>query len=117
MRRVVVTGMGIVSPLGVGVEHNWQAITSGKSGIKKIEHFDVSDITSQIAGVIPRGDGAGEYNPDTVMEPKEQRKVDEFIVYGMAAAKEAIEDSGWDAKTEEQLNRTGVLIGAGIGGG
>ena len=93
-RRVVVTGMGMVSPLGVGVDHNWAEITNAKSGIRKIEHFDVSDIASQIAGIIPRGDGAGEYNADTFMEPKEQRKVDEFIVYGMAAAQEAIEDSG-----------------------
>ena len=116
MRRVVVTGMGMVSPLGVGVDHNWAEITNGKSGIRKIEHFDVSDITSQIAGIIPRGDGAGDYNPDTFMEPKEQRKVDEFIVYGMAAAEEAIEDAGWTPTDEESLNRTGVLIGAGIGG-
>ena len=116
MRRVVVTGMGMVSPLGVGVDHNWAEITNGKSGIRKIEHFDVSDITSQIAGIIPRGDGAGDYNPDTFMEPKEQRKVDEFIVYGMAAAQEAIADAGWTPKDEESLNRTGVLIGAGIGG-
>ena len=116
MRRVVVTGMGMVSPLGVGVDHNWSEITNGKSGIKKIERFDVSDISSQIAGIIPRGDGAGEYNPDTFMEPKEQRKVDEFIVYGMAAAIEAIEDSGWTPSDEESQNRTGVLIGSGIGG-
>ncbi|MGH1398204.1 MAG: beta-ketoacyl-ACP synthase II [Alphaproteobacteria bacterium] len=116
MRRVVVTGMGMVSPLGVGVEHNWDAITNAKSGIKKIEHFEVSDIASQIAGVIPRGDNAGEYNPDTFMHPKEQRKVDEFIVYGMAASIEAIEDSGWKPENEEQQNRTGVLIGSGIGG-
>ena len=116
MRRVVITGMGMVSPLGVGVDHNWDAITAGKSGIKKIEHFEVSDITSQIAGIIPRGEAAGEYNPDVFMEPKEQRKVDEFIVYGMAAAQEAIEDSGWAPTEEEDLNRTGVLIGSGIGG-
>lgn len=116
MRRVVVTGMGMVSPLGVGVDHNWSEITNGKSGIRKIERFDVSDISSQIAGIIPRGDGAGEYNPDTFVEPKEQRKVDEFIVYGMAAAQEAIEDSGWTPENEEAQNRTGVLIGSGIGG-
>ena len=116
MRRVVVTGMGMVSPLGVGVDHNWSEITNGKSGIRKIERFDVSDISSQIAGIIPRGDGAGEYNPDTFVEPKEQRKVDEFIVYGMAAAQEAIEDSGWTPDNEEAQNRTGVLIGSGIGG-
>lgn len=116
MRRVVVTGMGMVSPLGVGVEHNWSEITAGKSGIRKIEHFDVSDITSQIAGIIPRGDAACEYNPDTFMEPKEQRKVDEFIVYGMAAAEEAINDADWTPSDQESLNRTGVLIGSGIGG-
>ncbi|MEZ5814646.1 MAG: beta-ketoacyl-ACP synthase II [Alphaproteobacteria bacterium] len=116
MRRVVVTGMGMVSPLGVGVEHNWRDLTNGKSGIRRIERFDVSDITSRIAGIIPRGDGPGAYNPDTFMEPKEQRKVDEFIVYGMAAAQEAIEDSGWTPGDEESQNRTGVLIGSGIGG-
>lgn len=116
MRRVVVTGMGMVSPLGVGVDHNWDAITNGKSGIKKIEHFEVSDITSQIAGIIPRGDNAGEYNADNFMDPKEQRKVDEFIVYGMAAAQEAIADSGWTPDGEDAQNRTGVLIGSGIGG-
>ncbi len=116
MRRVVITGMGMVSPLGVGVDHNWAEITNGKSGLRKIEHFDVSDISSQIAGIIPRGDGKGEYNPDLFMEAKEQRKVDEFIVYGMAAAQEAVEDSGWKPTEEHDLNRTGVLIGAGIGG-
>ena len=116
MRRVVVTGMGMVSPLGVGVDHNWSEITNGKSGIRKIERFDVSDISSQIAGIIPRGDGAGEYNPNTFVEPKEQRKVDEFIVYGMAAAQEAIEDSGWTPENEEAQNRTGVLIGSGFCG-
>lgn len=120
MRRVVVTGLGMVSPLGVGVEHNWKEITNGKSGIKKIEHFDVSDITSRIAGIIPRSEDEnptnGAYNPDVFMEPKEQRKVDEFIVYGMAAAQEAIADSGWEPSNDEDFNRTGVLIGSGIGG-
>ena len=120
MRRVVVTGLGMVSPLGVGVDHNWKEITSGKSGIKKIEHFDVSDITSRIAGIIPRSEDEnptnGAYNPDVFMEPKEQRKVDEFIVYGMAAAQEAIADSGWEPSNDEDFNRTGVLIGSGIGG-
>lgn len=116
LRRVVVTGLGMVSPLGVGVDHNWSEITNGKSGIRSIEHFEVSDITSQIAGIIPRGDGAGEYNADRFMEPKEQRKVDEFIVYGMAAAQEAIEDAGWTPTDSEALERTGVLIGSGIGG-
>ncbi|MCB1579755.1 MAG: beta-ketoacyl-ACP synthase II [Rhodospirillales bacterium] len=120
MRRVVVTGLGMVSPLGVGVDHNWNEITSGKSGIKKIEHFDVSDITSKIAGIIPRTDSEnpadGAFNPDLFVEPKEQRKIDDFITYGIAAAKEAIENSGWKPEGEEDQNRTGVLIGSGIGG-
>ncbi len=120
MRRVVVTGMGIVSPLGVGVDHNWAEITAGRSGIRKIERFDVSDITSKIAGVIPRTEDenptGGLYNPNVFMEPKEQRKVDEFIIYGVAAAQEAVTDSGWMPTDEESLNRTGVMIGSGIGG-
>ncbi|MFN3700953.1 MAG: beta-ketoacyl-ACP synthase II [Alphaproteobacteria bacterium] len=120
MRRVVITGMGMVSPLGMGVAHNWAAITAGKSGIRKIEGFDVSDIPSKIAGIIPRTDSQdpqdGAFNPDIYVEPKEQRKTDVFITYGMAAAHEAVMDSGFEAKTEEQQNRTGVLIGSGIGG-
>ncbi len=120
LRRVVVTGMGMVSPLGMGVEHNWAAITSGQSGIKKIEHFDVSDITSQIAGIIPKTTDEkpknGAFNADLFMEPKEQRKVDIFITYGMAAAQEAIADAGWRPTDEQSLERTGVLIGSGIGG-
>lgn len=119
-RRVVITGMGMVSPLGVGVDHNWKSITAGKSGIRKIEHFDVSDISSQIAGIIPRTDSEtpqnGAFNPNLYMEPKEQRKVDVFITYGMAAAAEAVADAGWKPTDEESLNRTGVLIGSGIGG-
>ncbi|PCJ00812.1 MAG: beta-ketoacyl-[acyl-carrier-protein] synthase II [Alphaproteobacteria bacterium] len=120
MRRVVVTGMGMVSPLGYGVEHNWNAITNGKSGIRKIEHFDVSDITSRIAGIIPKTTDEnpknGEFNADLYLHPKEQRKVDLFITYGISAAQEAIEDAGWTPTDEEDLNRTGVLIGSGIGG-
>ncbi len=120
LRRVVITGMGMVSPLGMGVDHNWDAITNSKSGIKKIEHFDVSDITSQIAGVIPttkdENPTNGDFNADLYLHPKEQRKVDVFITYGIAAAQEAIEDSGWAPTAEEDQNRTGVLIGSGIGG-
>lgn len=120
MRRVVVTGLGMVSPLGMGVDHNWKSITAGKSGIKKIEHFDVSDISSRIAGIIPRSESDtptdGGFNPDLYLEPKEQRKVDIFITYGMAATAEAIADSGYSPADEEQQNRTGVLIGSGIGG-
>ncbi|PCJ99008.1 MAG: beta-ketoacyl-[acyl-carrier-protein] synthase II [Zetaproteobacteria bacterium] len=120
MRRVVITGMGMVSPLGYGVEHNWSEITNGKSGIRKIEHFDVSDITSRIAGIIPKTTDEnpknGEFNADLFLHPKEQRKIDLFITYGIAAAQEAIEDAGWTPTKEEDLNRTGVLIGSGIGG-
>lgn len=110
----------MVSPLGFGVDHNWQAITSGKSGIKKIEHFDVSDISSHIAGIVPRTEDenptGGAFNVNLFMEPKEQRKTDVFITFAMAAAQEAIEDAGWKPTGEEDLNRTGVLIGSGIGG-
>ncbi len=120
LRRVVITGMGMVSPLGMGVDHNWESITNGKSGINKIEHFDVSDIPSQIAGIIPKTkDEApenGDFNADLYLHPKEQRKVDVFITYGIAAAQEAIEDAGWTPSDEESLNRTGVLVGSGIGG-
>jgi 3-oxoacyl-[acyl-carrier-protein] synthase II len=120
MRRVVITGMGMVTPLGFGVGHNWASITSGKSGIRKIEHFDVSDITSQIAGVIPRTDSPtptdGAFNADLFVPPKDQRKIDVFITYALAAAQEAIEDSGWQPTEEEDLDRTGVLVGSGIGG-
>lgn len=120
LRRVVITGMGMVSPLGMGVEHNWNAITNGKSGIRKIEEFDVSDIPSQIAGIIPKTKDEnpqnGKFNADLYLHPKEQRKVDVFITYGIAAAQEAIEDAGWTPTDEESLDRTGVLVGSGIGG-
>ncbi len=120
LRRVVITGMGMVSPLGYGVDHNWDAITNGKSGIKKIEDFDVSDITSRIAGIIPKTKDEnpqnGEFNADLFMHPKEQRKVDAFITYGIAATQEAVKDAGWTPTDKESLERTGVLIGSGIGG-
>lgn len=120
MRRVVVTGMGMVSPLGVGVEHNWSAITAGKSGIKPINHFDLDGIPSHIAGLVPKTTDEnpqnGEFNADLFMPPKEQRKTDTFIVYAMAAAKEAVKDAGWTPTDEEDLLRTGVMIGSGIGG-
>src|ERR1700750_3469140 len=119
MRRVVVTGLGMVTPLGCGVETNWSRLIAGESGARKIDTFEVSDISCQIAGVIPVGDGTGgTYNADQWMEPKEQRKVDKFIVYAMCAAKQALDDAGWHPKTltaDDQYN-TGVLIGAGIGG-
>jgi 3-oxoacyl-[acyl-carrier-protein] synthase II len=107
----------MLTPLGCGVEHTWKRILAGDSGANRIENFDVSDLPAKIAAQIPRGDGtAGTYNPDQWMEPKEQRKVDEFIVYGMCAAKQAIEDSGWKPTTYEEQTRTGVMIGSGIGG-
>jgi 3-oxoacyl-[acyl-carrier-protein] synthase II len=117
MRRVVVTGMGMVTPLACGVEATWTRLLAGESGIKAVDSFDVSDITCKIAGSIPHGDGTnGTYNPDQWMEPKEQRKVDKFIVYAMCAAKQALEHSGWKPATPDEQCATGVMIGAGIGG-
>ncbi len=120
MRRVVVTGMGMVTPLGFGVSHNWSEITAGKSGIRRIDHFDASDIASQVAGIIPRSSDAepknGAFNPDLFVSSKDQRKTDTFITYALAAAQEAVEDSGWKPEDQESLDRTGVMIGGGIGG-
>ena len=117
MRRVVVTGMGMVTPLACGVEATWARLIAGESGARKIDTFDVSDITCKIAGMIPYGDGSnGTYNPDQWMEPKEQRKVDKFIVYAMCAAKQALEHAGWKPSTPDEQYTTGVMIGAGIGG-
>ena len=116
MRRVVITGMGMVTPLGFGVDHNWKSILDGKSGIGPIEGFDVSDISCRIAGQVPTGDEDGALNMDEHILPKEQRKLDKFIQFGLVAAQEAVEDSGWVAETDEQKERTGVMIGSGIGG-
>jgi 3-oxoacyl-[acyl-carrier-protein] synthase II len=117
MRRVVVTGLGLVTPLGCGVETSWSRLLEGRNGAKRVDTFEVSDISCQIACVIPRGDGSdGTFNPDQWMEPKEQRKVDDFIIYAMAAAEQALEDSGFKPATTEQQERAGVLIGSGIGG-
>jgi 3-oxoacyl-[acyl-carrier-protein] synthase II len=117
MRRVVVTGMGMLTPLGCGVEPTWARLLKGESGAKKVDTFDVSDIAAKIACVIPRGDGTnGTYDPDKWMEPKEQRKVDAFIVYAMCAARQALDDAGWHPKTQDEQTATGVLIGSGIGG-
>ncbi len=115
MRRVVVTGMGMVTPLGCGVEQTWSRITAGDSGLREIREFDVSDMPAKVAAFIPRV-GKGAYNPDDWMEPKEQRKVDEFIVFAMAAAKQALRDADWAPKTYEEQCASGVLIGSGIGG-
>jgi 3-oxoacyl-[acyl-carrier-protein] synthase II len=117
LRRVVVTGLGLVTPLGCGVEATWKRLLAGESGARRVEEFEVSDISCQIASFIPKGPGAeGKFNPDEWMEPKEQRKVDDFIIYAMAAADQAIKDSGWKADTADRQERTGVLIGSGIGG-
>ena len=117
MTRVVVTGMGILSPLGAGLDHNWSSLLDGQNGFGKIDRFEVDDIPCQIAGMIPRGDGSnGTFNPDDWVEPKDQRKIDPFILYGIVAAQMAVQDSGWVAETEDQKCRTGVLIGSGIGG-
>jgi 3-oxoacyl-[acyl-carrier-protein] synthase II len=117
MRRVVVTGMGMVTPLGSGVEATWSRLLAGESGAVRVTDFKVDDLPCQIACRIPRGDGSdGTFNPDFAMEPKEQRKVDEFIVFAMAAADEALADSGWAPQSDEDRNATGVLIGSGIGG-
>ena len=117
MRRVVITGMGMVGPLGMGVEHSWKRLIAGESGAARVSRIDVSAIASQIACEIPRGDGSnGTFNPDQWMDPKDQRKVDEFIVYGLAAAGEALRDANWAPESHEDQTRTGVLVGSGIGG-
>ena len=115
MRRVVVTGLGLLSPYGVGVEHGWKQLLSGRSSTRTIDRFDVSDLPCKIASMIPR-DGEGAFNPDDFLEPKEQRKVGDFITYGITAADEALKDSGWEPKTADEQNTTGVMIGCGIGG-
>ena len=118
MKRVVVTGLGVVSPLGRGVKHNWESLMAGKSGIKRIEGVDLKDIPVMIAGQVPFGENEPDFNPDTVFAPKDQKKNDKFIMFGMAAAGDALKDAGWDPETatEEEKYRAGVMIGAGIGG-
>ncbi len=117
MRRVVVTGLGLVTPLACGVEPTWQRLLAAESGIKRNENFDVSDQPCRIAGQIPRGDGAdGTFNPDDFMEPKEQRKVDDFIIFAMSAATQALDDADWHPHEYEDQIVSGVLIGSGIGG-
>jgi 3-oxoacyl-[acyl-carrier-protein] synthase II len=117
MRRVVVTGLGMVTPLACGVEPTWTRILAGASGAGPITSFDASDLPARIACSIPRGDGSdGTFNPDDWMEPKEQRKVDDFIVFAMAAAKQALTDANWNPESPEDQIATGVAIGSGIGG-
>ena len=116
MRRVVVTGIGAVTPLAAGVESTWKALLESKSGIKKIARVDVSDLPCKIAGEVPYGTEPWQFNPDNHIEPKEQRKLDRFIHFAFGAADEAIADSGWLPTTEDERYRTGIIIGSGIGG-
>ena len=117
MRRVVVTGLGMVTPLACGVEETWARLIAGQSGAGTITRFDTANVVTQYACEVPRGDGtAGTFNPDDWMEPKDQRKVDDFILYGVAAAVQAVQDSGWVPPDEEARCRTGVMMGSGIGG-
>ncbi|MHA1600449.1 MAG: beta-ketoacyl-ACP synthase II [Alphaproteobacteria bacterium] len=117
MRRVVVTGLGLVTPLGAGVKPVWERLIDGQSGIRAIQSFDVSDLPSKIAGQVPQGETAnGGFNADDYVSPRERRRIDNFILYGLAAAQQAVEDAEWRPTDEESLERTGVMIGSGIGG-
>ena len=117
MRRVVITGLGLVSPLASGVEATWSRLLAGQSGARRVTEFEVEDLPCKIACRIPVGDGTnGTFNPDDWMEPKEQRKVDPFIIYAVAAADQALADAKWAPESDEDQIRTGVLIGSGIGG-
>ncbi|MEJ0052264.1 MAG: beta-ketoacyl-ACP synthase II [Methylovirgula sp.] len=117
MRRVVITGLGMVSPLANGVEASWERLIGAQSGARLIQGFETSDLPCKIAMQVPRGDGSNAtFNPDQWMDPKDQRKVDDYIIYGVAAATQALADAGWKPQTEEERERTGVLIGSGIGG-
>ena len=118
MRRVVVTGLGVVSPFGRGVEYNWDCLMSGKSAIRKIENIELKDIPVHIAGQVPFGEGEHDFNPDTVMAPKDQKKADKFILYGVAAANDALKDADYEPSelSDEEQCRAGVMIGSGIGG-
>ena len=117
MKRIVVTGLGLVTPLATGVKQTWNRLIEGQSGIRTTEGFDISDLPSKIAGQVPQGDGGdGSFNADDWVSSKDRRKMDDFILYALAAAGEAIEDSGWKVQTEQDQVRTGVMIGSGIGG-
>ncbi len=123
-RRVVVTGLGLVTPLGCGVDHVWSRLIAGHSGLSRIEHFEVADLSSHVAGIMPRVDGRaggspdmpGAFDPDAILHPREQKRIDDFILYGIAAADEALKSSGWEPADDEARERAGVLIGSGIGG-
>ncbi len=117
LRRVVVTGLGLVTPLGCGVEETWSRLLAGQSGARPITKFKVDDLPARIACDVPRGDGSdATFHPDSWVDAKEQRRMDDFILFGLTAAAQAVADSGYEPKTEEQRCRTGVLIGSGIGG-
>lgn len=117
MRRVVVTGLGMVSPLADGVEATWERLLAGASGAGMIEKFDTSNVVTKYACEVPLGDGTnGTFNGDAYLEPKERRKIDDFILFGMAAAQQAVQDSGWTPQADADRERTGVMIGSGIGG-
>jgi 3-oxoacyl-[acyl-carrier-protein] synthase II len=117
MRRVVVTGLGLVTPLACGVEETWARLLSGESGARRIAKFNTEDLATKIACDVPRGDGSdATFNPDQWVDPKEQRRIDDFILFGLAAAQQAVTDSGWEPKTEDDRCRTGVMVGSGIGG-
>lgn len=117
MRRVVVTGIGMVSPLGGSAESSWSKLLAGESGAVNVTRCDVADLASQIACEVPRGDGSGgTFNANDWMDPKDQRKADEFIVFGMVAATQALADAKWAPSTDEEKHRTGVMVGSGIGG-
>ena len=116
MKRVVVTGLGMVSPLACGVESTWRRLIEGEAAPSRVETFEVSDLPCKIAAQVPRGDAPDAFRPDEWMEPKEQRRVDDFIIYAMSAATQALKDADWAPKTYEDQIATGVLIGSGIGG-
>ncbi|MSO69092.1 MAG: beta-ketoacyl-[acyl-carrier-protein] synthase II [Alphaproteobacteria bacterium] len=116
MRRVVVTGLGLVTPLACGVKPTWERLLNAESGVRRIDIFRIDDLPAKIAGQIPRGPGAHEFRPDEWVPPKDQRRMDDFIIYGLAAAVQAVEDSGWKPEDDEGRERTGVMIGSGIGG-
>jgi 3-oxoacyl-[acyl-carrier-protein] synthase II len=117
MRRVVITGIGLVSPFGMGAEHSWKELLTGRSACRRVTEFQVDDLACKIAHIIPRGNGDnGTFNPEAFLEPKELRKIGDFILYGIAAADEALADSGWKPESDADRNATGVMIGSGIGG-
>ena len=117
LRRAVITGIGLVTPLGANTEASWVNLLRGESGIKPVQNFDVTDLPAKIAGTISQSeDDRDAFRPDDWLEPKEQRKIDRFILLGLVAATQAVNDSGWEPKTEEEQTKTGVIIGSGIGG-